>query len=123
MIVFIFDVKENIHADKLTGKNNHDVYELICFFSEFKTVYQHPSLIRLINYRKIALISKYSVFMVGTRRIISIFMSKKFSVPLPSESVTSGQAGGVFRQLFLQCRLRCILQIVHIFTLFYITFL
>ncbi len=27
----------------------------------------------------------------------------KFSVPLTSESVTSGQAGGVFRQLFLQC--------------------
>jgi hypothetical protein len=33
---------------------------------------------------------------------------KKFSVPLTSESVTSGQAGGVFRQLFLQCTLtRC----------------
>ncbi len=30
-------------------------------------------------------------------------MLKKFSVPLTSESVTSGQAGGVFRQLFLQC--------------------
>jgi hypothetical protein len=30
-------------------------------------------------------------------------MQKKFSVPLTSESVTSGQAGGVFRQLFLQC--------------------
>jgi hypothetical protein len=30
-------------------------------------------------------------------------MSKKFSVPLTSESVTSDQAGGVFRQLFLQC--------------------
>jgi hypothetical protein len=30
-------------------------------------------------------------------------MSKKFSVPLTSESVTSGQAGGVFRQLFFQC--------------------
>jgi hypothetical protein len=32
-----------------------------------------------------------------------IFMSKKFSIPLTSESVTSGQAGGVFRQLFFQC--------------------
>ncbi len=32
------------------------------------------------------------------------FMSKKFSVPLTSESVTSGQAGGVFRQLFFQWR-------------------
>ncbi len=50
------------------------------------------------------MISKYSVFVVGTRRINSIFMLKKFSVPLTSESVTSGQAGGVFRQLFLQCR-------------------
>ncbi len=39
------------------------------------------------------------------RRINAIFMSKKFSVPLTSESVTSGQAGGVFRQLFLQCNL------------------
>jgi hypothetical protein len=27
-------------------------------------------------------------------------MSKKFSVPRTSESVTSGQAGGVFRQLY-----------------------
>ncbi len=42
----------------------------------------------------------YCVFVVGTRRINLIFMSKKFSVPLTSESVTSGQAGGVFRQLF-----------------------
>jgi hypothetical protein len=46
------------------------------------------------------MISKYSVVVVGTRRIILIFMSKTFSVPLTSESVTSGQAGGVFRQLF-----------------------
>jgi hypothetical protein len=48
------------------------------------------------------MISKYSVFVVGTRRINSTFRSKKFSVPLTSESVTSGQAGGVFRQLFFQ---------------------
>ncbi len=33
------------------------------------------------------MISKYSVFFVGTRRINAIFMSKKFSVPLTSESV------------------------------------
>jgi hypothetical protein len=58
---------------------------------------------RKINCRKIPLISKYSVVIVGTRRINLIFMSKKFSVALTSESVTSGQAGGVFRQLFLQC--------------------
>jgi hypothetical protein len=32
-------------------------------------------------------------------------MLEKFSVPLTSESVTSGQADGVFRQLFLQCRI------------------
>ncbi len=32
-----------------------------------------------------------------------MFMSKKFSVPLTNESIKSGQAGGVFRQLFLQC--------------------
>jgi hypothetical protein len=49
------------------------------------------------------MISKYSVFVVGTHLINSIFMSKKFSVSLTSESVTYGQAGGVFRQLFLQC--------------------
>ncbi len=53
--------------------------------------------------REIPMISNYSVFVVGTRRINSIFMSKKFSVPLTSESVTSGQAGGAFRQLFFQC--------------------
>jgi hypothetical protein len=52
------------------------------------------------------MISKYSVFVVGTRLIYSIFMLKKFSVPLTSESVTSGQAGGVFRQLFSQCILK-----------------
>ncbi len=40
---------------------------------------------------------------IGTRRINLIFMSKRFSIPLTSESVTSGQAGVVFRQLFLQC--------------------
>ncbi len=57
---------------------------------------------RQINYGKISLISKYSVFIVGTRRINSIFMLTKFSFPLTSESVTPGQAGGVFRQLFLQ---------------------
>jgi hypothetical protein len=49
------------------------------------------------------MLSKYSAFVVGTRRNNLIFMSKKFSVPLTSESVTSGQAGGVFRQLFFQC--------------------
>ncbi len=53
--------------------------------------------------REIPMVSKYSVLFVETRRINAIFMSKKFSVPLTSESVTSGQAGGVFRQLFLQC--------------------
>ncbi len=55
------------------------------------------------NRREIPMISKYFVFVVRTRRINSIFMSKKFSVTLTSESVTSGQAGGVFRQLFFQC--------------------
>ncbi len=55
---------------------------------------------RTKNRREIPMISKYSVFVVGARRINSIFMLKKFSVPLTSESVTSGQAGGVFRQLF-----------------------
>ncbi len=60
---------------------------------------------RTKNRREIPMISKYSVFFVETRRINAIFMSKKFSVPLTSESVTSGQAGGVFRQLFLQCNL------------------
>jgi hypothetical protein len=59
---------------------------------------------RTKNRREIPMISKYSVFFVETRRINAIFMSKKFSVPLTSESVTSGQAGGVFRQLFLQWR-------------------
>ncbi len=58
---------------------------------------------RTKNRREIPMISKYSVFVVGTPRINSIFMSKKFSIPLTSESVTSGQAGGVFRQLLLQC--------------------
>jgi hypothetical protein len=53
-----------------------------------------------INCRKISPISKYSVSIVGTRQINLIFMSKQFSVTLTSESVTSGQAGGVFRQLF-----------------------
>jgi hypothetical protein len=38
-------------------------------------------------------------------------MSKKFSVPLTSESVTSGQAGGVFRQFFLQCMFARILMV------------
>ncbi len=55
---------------------------------------------RTKNRREIPMISKYSVFFVGTRRINAIFMSKKFSVPLTRESVTSGQAGGVFCQLF-----------------------
>ncbi len=58
---------------------------------------------RQINCRKISLILKYSVFIVGTRQINSIFMSKKFSIPLTSESVKSGQADEVFHQLFLQC--------------------
>ncbi len=58
---------------------------------------------RTKNRREIPMISKYSVFVVGTRRINSICMSKKFSVTLTSESVTSGQAGGVFRQFFSQC--------------------
>jgi hypothetical protein len=58
---------------------------------------------RQINCRKIPLISKYSVIIVGTRRINLIYMLEKISVPLTSESVTSGQADGVFRQLFLQC--------------------
>jgi hypothetical protein len=58
---------------------------------------------RTKNQREIPMISKYSVFVIGSRLINSIFMSKKFSVPLTSESVTSDQAGGVFRQLFLQC--------------------
>jgi len=58
---------------------------------------------RQIYCRKIPLISKYSVIIVGTRRINLIYMLEKFSVPLTSESVTSGQADGVFRQLFLQC--------------------
>ncbi len=58
---------------------------------------------RTKNRREIPMISKYSVFFVRTRRINAIFILKKFSVPLTSESVTSGQAGGVFRQLFLQC--------------------
>jgi len=58
------------------------------------------------NRREIPMISKYSVFVVGTRQINSIFMSKKFSVLLTSESVTSGQAGGVFRQLFSQCTIK-----------------
>jgi hypothetical protein len=40
---------------------------------------------------------EYSVIIVGTRRINLIYMLKKFSVPLTSES---GQADGVFRQLF-----------------------
>ena len=56
--------------------------------------------IRQINYRKISLISKYLVFIVGTRRINSIFISKKFSVPLTSESVTPGQAGWSFPSTF-----------------------
>ncbi len=34
------------------------------------------------NRREIPMISKYSVFVVGTRRIYSIFMSKKFPSPL-----------------------------------------
>ncbi len=58
---------------------------------------------RTKNRCEIPMISKYSVFVVGTRRINSTFRSIKFSVPLTSESVTSGQAGGVFRQLFFQC--------------------
>ncbi len=57
---------------------------------------------RTKDLREIPMLSKYSAFVVGTRRINLIFMSKKFSVPLTSESVTSGQAGGVFRQLFFQ---------------------
>ncbi len=58
---------------------------------------------RTKDHREIPMSSKYSVLVVGTCRINSIFKSKKFSAPLTSESVTSGQAGGVFRQLFLQC--------------------
>jgi hypothetical protein len=51
-------------------------------------------------------------------------MSKKFSVPLTSESVTSGQAGGVFRQLFFQCGLKSSIryksQLTFSFTVLYI---
>ncbi len=46
------------------------------------------------------LILKYSVLIIGTCQINLIFMSKKFSAPLTSESITSAQAGGVFRQVF-----------------------
>jgi hypothetical protein len=55
---------------------------------------------RTKNRWEIPVISKYSVFVVGTRQINSVFMLKKFSVPLTSESVTSGQAGRVFHQFF-----------------------
>ncbi len=56
---------------------------------------------RQINCRKIPLISKYSDIIIG---ITCSACWKKCSVPLTSESVTSGQVGGVFCQLFLQCR-------------------
>jgi hypothetical protein len=41
---------------------------------------------------------KYSIFILGTHGSLNLQV-EKFSVPLTSESVTSGQAGGVFRQL------------------------
>ncbi len=53
------------------------------------------------NRRKIPLISKYSVIIARTHRINLICMLKKEF--RPTDTVTLGQAGGVFRQLFLQC--------------------
>jgi hypothetical protein len=57
-----------------------------------------------INYRKILLISKYSVFIVGTRQINSIFMSKKFSSPLQVSLLPLVRLGK-FSVKFLQCSL------------------
>ncbi len=71
---------------------------------------------RQINCRKIPLILKYSVIIVGTRQNNLIYMLKKFSIPLTSESVTSGQADGVFCQLFLQCVQDMLLLYPHIFS-------
>jgi len=81
---------------KVDGKSSENSFALkMCRISSSR---------RTENRRKIPPNSEFSVFIVENRRIYSIPVAKKFSVTLTSESVTSVQVGGVFRQFFFQCR-------------------